>query len=166
MAKKAKKAAKKSSGKTSKKAAKPAKKPAKAAKAVSSLDPVPVSTGKGATPAEIGASLVELFNKGDWEKVEKMWWNRDEIISIEGVGVEMAWVGEKAVRAKGEEWMNDHEIHGATAEGPFVGATGFSVKFVMDVTTKSTGERRTMNEIGVYTVEDGKIVIEEFMYSA
>ena len=85
---------------------------------------------------------------------------------IEGVGVEMAWVGEKAVRAKGEEWMNDHEIHGATAEGPFVGATGFAVKFVMDVTTKSTGERRTMNEIGVYTVEDGKIVIEEFMYSA
>lgn len=39
------------------------------------------------------------------------------------------------------------------------------MKFVMDVTTKSTGEHRTMT-MGVYQVEDGKIVIEEFMYSA
>lgn len=164
MAKKAKKASKKTGTKSSKKAAKPAK--AKKAASVSALDPVPVNTGKGATPAEIGASLVEMFNKGESEKIEKKWWNNNEIVSIEGVGVSLAWIGEKAVRAKGAEWMADNQINGATAEGPYVGATGFAVKFVMDVTTKSTGERRTMTEIGVYTVEDGKIVIEEFMYSA
>jgi len=164
MAKKVKKASKKSGSKSSKKATKPSK--AKKAPSRSDLDPVPVNTGKGATPAEIGASLVTMFNNGEMDKIEKKWWNNDEIVSIEGVGVSLAWIGEKAVRAKGAEWMADNQIHGASAEGPYVGATGFAVKFVMDVTTKSTGERRTMTEIGVYTVEDGKIVIEEFMYSA
>jgi hypothetical protein len=33
----------------------------------------------------------------------------------------------------------------------------------MDVETKSTGAREWMEEIGVYTVKDGKIVREEFM---
>jgi hypothetical protein len=34
----------------------------------------------------------------------------------------------------------------------------------MDVETKSTGKRETMNEVGVYTVQNGKIIREEFMY--
>lgn len=34
----------------------------------------------------------------------------------------------------------------------------------MDVTSKSTGERVKMDEVGVYTVEDGKIVEEHFYY--
>ncbi len=61
--------------------------------------------------------------------------------------------------------MSDNVIHGASTEGPFVVSTGFAVRFRMDVETKSTGQRRVMDEVGVYTVEDGKIVCEEFMYS-
>ena len=57
-------------------------------------------------------------------------------------------------------------MHGASAEGPFVGATGFAVKFTIDLETKSTGKRETMTEVGVYTVKNGKIVQEEFMYHA
>ena len=36
----------------------------------------------------------------------------------------------------------------------------------MDVTPKMTGQRVSMVEVGVYTVEDGKIVREEFYYNA
>ena len=54
----------------------------------------------------------------------------------------------------------------AHAEGPYVGATGFSVKFRMDIKDNSTGRRTIMEEIGVYTVFNGKIIQEEFMYGS
>lgn len=171
MAKKsAKKAAKKSAMKPAKKTAKKAaKKPAKMSKkpaARKAANPAPVKTGGGATPMEIGQSLVGMFNRGEFGEVEVKWWNPREITSVEGVGVEMAWTGKSAVDEKNQGWMADHVIHGASAEGPFVGASGFAVRFRMDVETKSTGQRQVMDEVGVYTVKNGKIIREEFMYSA
>ena len=35
----------------------------------------------------------------------------------------------------------------------------------MDVTPKASGERMQMDEVAVYTVKDGKIVQEEFLYA-
>jgi hypothetical protein len=60
--------------------------------------------------------------------------------------------------------MSTHRLHGASAEGPYIGASGFSVKFAMDVEDTTTNDRSLMEEIGVYTVQNGKIVREEFMY--
>ena len=128
-------------------------------------NPSPVKTGTGASPAEIGKDLVSMFNQGLYHggQIEDKWWS-PKIVSVEGVGVSLAWSGRKAVEGKNNGWMADHAIHGASAEGPFVGASGFAVRFKMDVETKSTGQRQTMHEIGVYTVQNGKIVREEFMY--
>ncbi|MBL9032603.1 MAG: nuclear transport factor 2 family protein [Phycisphaerae bacterium] len=128
-----------------------------------SLAPREVKTGKGATPAEIGADLVSMFNAGHFKEIEEKWWGKD-VVSVEGVGVSMEWRGRKAVEAKNAGWLETHTIHGASAEGPYVGATGFAVKFRMDVEDRSTGERTMMEEVGVYTIERGKIVREEFMY--
>lgn len=168
MAKKAKKPAAKPSKKASKPATKKSagKKPAgkKAAPKRDPLAPIPVSTGGGMTPAEVGKSLVEMFNAGQMKEIEEKWWNPSKITSVEGVGVGLSWVGKKAVDAKNAGWMAEHAIHGASAEGPFVGSSGFAVKFKMDVETRSTGHRSVMEEVGVYTVENGKIVREEFMY--
>jgi len=171
MAKKpARKAAKKSArpaAKTAsrKPAARPRRKPAPRAGSSRSTGPTPVKTGPGATPQEIGQSLVSMFNRGQFAEIEEKWWNPREIASVEGVGVSMAWTGKPAVDAKNKGWMEDHIIHGASAEGPFVGATGFAVRFRMDVETRSSGVRQVMDEVGVYTVKNGKIVREEFMYS-
>ncbi|MFM9958148.1 MAG: SnoaL-like domain-containing protein [Phycisphaerales bacterium] len=161
--------------KTSKKS-KPAKKPPakksaskkgakKAAPKRNPMMPVPISTGGGADPMEVGTNLVRMFNSGQMAggEIEKKYWS-PKIVSIEGVGVSMGWHGAKAATAKGEEWMMDNIIHSASAEGPYVGATGFAVKYTMDVETKSTGQRKTMVEVGVYSVLKGKIVQEEFMY--
>lgn len=164
----AKKTSKKAASKSSKKmTAKPAgKKPAK--KAASKKDPhapVAVSTGKGTSAADIGRDLVAHFNAG--KNDAELWakhFNLKALESIEGLGVGMKWVGRKAVEAKNQWWIADHVVHGARAEGPFVGSTGFAVRFTMDVETKSTGTRETMNEVGVYTVQNGKIIREEFMY--
>lgn len=172
MAKKsAKKAAKKPAKMSAKKPAKTAakktaKKAAKKPAVRKAANPAPVKTGGGASPMEIGQSLVGMFNRGEFAEVEIKWWNPREITSVEGVGVAMAWTGKSAVDEKNQGWMADHVIHGASAEGPFVGASGFAVRFRMDVETKATGQRQVMDEVGVYTVKNGKIVREEFMYSA
>ena len=118
-----------------------------------------LATGKGATPGEIGKSLVELFNSGRASEVEKLWHHK-RIESIEGDG--SVFEGKKGIAEKNAWWYSNFEVHSAKADGPFVGATGFSVQFMLDCTPKG-GQRMSSREIGVYTVSKGKIVREEFM---
>jgi len=141
-------------------ARKPAKKPAKSG--ASRLAPKPVSSGKGATPAEIGAAVVAHLNSGamsDTPLWDKFW--SDAIESIEGSG--MGWTGRKAMEAKCAEFMGENEILGCRASGPFVGATGFAVHIEIELKPKG-GEVMQMKEVAVYTVKNGKVVREEFMY--
>lgn len=146
--------------KTAKKAG--AKKNAPKAKGAA---PRPVQTGKGPNPLEVGKSLVALVRGGRGDEVEKKWWSA-AVVSVEGMGVSMEWAGHASAREKNATWEADHVVHGIEVEGPFVGASGFAVRFKIDVETKSTRQRETMEEVGVYTVKDGKIVREEFMYKA
>ncbi len=169
--KKAKQASKKSGSKKPAKAA--PKKPAKKAAAKSAPAKkggaqkggmFPVSTGSGATPSQIGKTIVAMFNEGKFKEIEDLYWSPD-IVSCEGVGVGLEWRGRHAVEAKNADWMKNNRIHGASAEGPFVGSSGFAIRFKMDVETLATGNRSVMDEVGVYQVRDGKIVREEFMYA-
>ena len=158
----AKKASKKKSDK--KKAAKKAsrKKAAKKKSSSKKKSTSRMSTGKGASPATIGGDLVAHVNAmGDDEKLWKMRFAKS-FTSIEGTGD--AYHGMKAVKKKCDEWMDQHIIHSCNAAGPFVGATGFSVVFDMDIEMKATGHRMQMQEVGVYTVKNGKVIQEEFMY--
>jgi SnoaL-like protein len=158
--KKTAKAAAKKGGK--KKAARASKRSAK--KAGRSTAPKPVSTGRGPGPKEIGMAVVESINAGraDRELWDK-WWS-PKIESVEGHGMAAAWRGRKAMEAKNDWWSASHTVHGASAEGPYLGATGFSIKFRLDAEEKATGKRTIMEEVGVYTVQNGKVVREEFMY--
>lgn len=159
--------------KTAKKAAKtkpakkPARKPAKKAAAGKTggmpRDMRKVSTGSGASAGEVGRTLVEMFNKGLFKEIEQKFWS-PAIVSCEGEGVGLEWVGRKAVTRKNEDWCAANRIHGASAEGPYVGSSGFAVRFRMDVECVTDGKRTIMEEVGVYTVKNGKIVREEFMY--
>ncbi|MBX3386449.1 MAG: nuclear transport factor 2 family protein [Phycisphaeraceae bacterium] len=172
MAKKTrKKAGKKTAKKSGKKGVKriaaksaPKKNPAKRSGKRASgtkAGPYAVTTGSGPGPKEVGDSLVTMFNRGEFKAIEDKWWS-PAIESIEGMG--MAWAGRAKVEEKNAWWSAQNEIMGASAEGPFVGATGFAVKFRMEVLEKASGKRTQMEEVGVYTVRDGKIVREEFMY--
>ena len=155
----AKKTAKKSATKPSAKKPAAAKKP----KTKSGASGSRVTTGSGPNPEAIGKSLVKMFNKGQFSQIEAKWWS-PAIESVEGFG--MAWKGRAAVDAKNAGWMSQNTVRGASAEGPYVGASGFSVKFRMDVEEKATNKRTIMEEIGVYTVKNGKIIREEFMYGS
>ncbi|MFN7020434.1 MAG: SnoaL-like domain-containing protein [Phycisphaerales bacterium] len=120
-----------------------------------------VSTGKGPGAAEIGASLVALYNAGRWDEPANKWY-APEIVSVEGSG--MACRGREALEAKAAWWYGQNRVLGGSAEGPYVGASGFSVKYRIEVQEKKSGTRVRMEEVGVYTVQGGKIVREEYMY--
>lgn len=75
--------------------------------------------------------------------------------------------GLDGIRGKHEWWYANHDVHEATAEGPFLhGDDRFGVIFGMDVTFKGDGTRHQMQELGIYTVNaEGHIVREEFFYT-
>ena len=51
-------------------------------------------------------------------------------------------------------------------DGPLAHGDRFVVGFQYDVTNKPSGKRMKMDEVGLYTVRNGKIVREEFFYDA
>lgn len=116
-----------------------------------------------------GARLVELCRSGkNLEAIDTLC--SPKIVSIEAMGnpqmpVEMK--GIEAIRGKNQWWFDNHEIHSATVEGPFPNKNRFAVVFAFDVTPKSgpmKGKRMKMKEVGLYTVDKGKITREEFYY--
>jgi SnoaL-like domain len=115
------------------------------------------------TTAEIAADFAAMCIRGDWDAAGEKYWSPD-IVSIEAAGPDPVASGLDAVRAKGEWWYSNHEIHSVEAAGPFVNGDQFIMRFKMDLTFKPTGERTQMEEEGLYTVKDGKVVEERFFY--
>lgn len=167
MAKKSKKAAKRPAPKKKAKASKPkakakaSRKPAGGAAKKSSQ--AQITSGPGATTEELGKTLVSLFNQNKADDWIKGVWSKD-VESIEGTG--QVARGREQILSKWDWWTSNHEVMGASAEGPYVGATGFAAKFQLHVKDKSTGADMHMTEVAVYTVKNGKITREEFMYSS
>lgn len=73
--------------------------------------------------------------------------------------------GLQAIAEKGKEWMANHEVHSSKVEGPWPHGNRFIVRFSYDVTNKPSGNRFKMEEAALFTVENDKIVREEFFYS-
>jgi hypothetical protein len=81
-------------------------------------------------------------------------------------GQERAARGLEAIRAKSKWWRENHTVHKAEVFGPYPHDDRFAVRFLYDITHKPSGARITMDEVGLFTVSDGKIVKEEFFYTA
>ena len=115
--------------------------------------------------AEVASAFTALLKAGDHQGAA-MQFNAPDIVSIEAMDGPMSRCeGAEAVQAKGEWWYANHIIHAVSAEGPFVNGNRFAVIFDMDFTVKATGIRTTNSrEVALYTVKDGKIVEEMFMY--
>lgn len=121
------------------------------------------------TLKEIGNRLVDLVKQGkNLEAIYELYGK--DIASIEAAappqGGERVSRGIDAVKAKNERWAENHEVHAASAKGPFPhGEDRFCVIYQFDVTNKPSGQRFQMEEVALYTVADGKIVQEEFFYT-
>ena len=115
---------------------------------------------------EIARKLVELCGQGKHlEALDALF--ADDMVSVEAMamqGMDREVRGREAVKAKGEWWVNNHEVHSANITGPWPHGDRFVVGFQYDITNKPSGMRMQMDEVALYTVRDGKIVREEFFY--
>lgn len=123
-----------------------------------------------ATIAQIANDLVAHCKAGepdvDFVEHDSKIWDKhfaENWTSIEGDG--KTFVGRDAVIAKYKEWQAGVTCHSCEVTGPFVGQSGFSVIFDLDMEANDGSfPRSKMKEIANYTVENGKIVKEEFCY--
>ena len=118
------------------------------------------------TVMEIGKKLVEFCQKGENLKAIETLYSPN-IVSVEAMdmpGMPAEMHGIEAIVGKNKWWLENHEIHSASCEGPFPHGNRFIVHFAYDVTNKPTQKRMQMNEMALYTVDGGKIIHEEFFY--
>ncbi|MEZ5666137.1 MAG: nuclear transport factor 2 family protein [Alphaproteobacteria bacterium] len=115
---------------------------------------------------DIARKMVDLCREGrNEEALDTLF--ADDMVSVEAAsmpGMDREMKGRSAVKAKGKWWVDNHEIHAAEITGPWPNGDRFVVGFRYDVTNKPSGQRFRMDEVGLYTVKDGKIVREEFFY--
>ncbi len=116
---------------------------------------------------EIGEKLVALCQQGkNQEAIDALY--SPNIVSVEAMAMpnmSQTQTGIDAIKAKNAWWADNHEIHGGEVKGPYPNGNQFIVHFTFDVTPKHTGKRMTMEEMGLFTIENGKISKEEFFYS-
>jgi len=115
-------------------------------------------------------SLAEYCRTGQEDKGMDELYAQDcvsvEALEMPGTDMPREAKGLDAIKAKGDWWYANNEVHSTSAEGPFLhGEDTFSLIFDMDVTDKNSGNRMQMREVGLYTVDaDGMIIREAFFY--
>ena len=112
----------------------------------------------------VAEQFVALVNQGrNFDVMRTMY--APDIVSVEGDGRETA--GQQPVIKKSEDWVADKSFDFQAIRGPFFnGPNQFAIHFVHKVTPKATGKQITLEEIGVYTVnQDDKITREQFFFA-
>jgi hypothetical protein len=115
---------------------------------------------------EVGKKYVALCKEGKFEECFELF--AKDAVSVEAgapPGMDRAAKGLEAIKAKGKWWYDNHEVHKAEVFGPYPHDDRFAVRFVFDITNKPTNRRLTMDEVGLFTVVDGRITKEEFFYA-
>jgi hypothetical protein len=121
--------------------------------------------GATMSTAEVANQLVSLCRVGQIDEVQNTLY-ADNAVSIEAgdqMGPKVV-EGLEAIKAKGQAFQDSvAEFHGATISEPLVAGNSFAITWSMDATFKQGG-RMTIEEVCVYQVKDGKIILEQFFY--
>ncbi len=116
---------------------------------------------------EIAEKMIALCRQGkNAEALDTLF--AEDVVSVEAgamPGMAREAHGLAAVKAKGEWWIANHEVHSAVITGPWPHDDRFVVGFQYEVTNKPSGQRFKMDEVGLYEIRNGKIVREEFFYN-
>jgi hypothetical protein len=120
------------------------------------------------TTSEIAQKYVAFCKEGKTDECIDALFAKDAV-SVEafappGTGDRTA-KGVEAIHGKGKWWRDNNTVHKAEVFGPYPHDDRFAVRFLFDVTNRGTGQRVTMDEVGLFTIKDGKISKEEFFYT-
>src|SRR5450432_4093952 len=120
---------------------------------------------KKMTTEEVADHLVELCRMGkiDEAHAELFSPNAVSIEANEMMGPKIV-TGLNSIQEKSKLFQSMiEEFHGATISSPIVSGNHFAITWSLDATMKGQ-KRSTMEEVCVYKVDDGKIVLEQFFY--
>lgn len=116
---------------------------------------------------EVANKWAEYCQTGQMDKAQQELY-ADNCISLEMEGAQgfpERVVGMDAIREKGKLWEGMvEEFHGLEMDGPIVAGNHFSATMKMDITMKGQS-RRVDEEVALFRVENGKIVLEQFFYA-
>ncbi|MGN7824628.1 SnoaL-like domain-containing protein [Chitinophaga sp. 22536] len=117
------------------------------------------------TTQEVVARFTELAQQEKWFDIQDELF-ADNVRSIEPAGspyMEDAF-GKTAVRKKADDFVGRIEaVHRVYTSVPIVTGNHIAVARETDITVRPHG-RIQMNEIMLYEVKDGKIILEQFFY--
>ena len=117
------------------------------------------------TTQEVATRFNELAQQEKWFEIQDEFF-ADNVRSVDPAHSPYFGYaeGKAAVHKKGKDFVSKiREVHGASTTPPVVGGNYFSVGRCMDVTVEGLG-RIQIDEIMLYEVKDGQIVLEEFFY--
>ena len=121
------------------------------------------------TTQQVADRYHELAKAGKWFEIQ------DELFASDVKSVEpedapsryrylRSAEGKANVRRKAEEWVSRVEaVHNMYFSAPVVGGNHFSLAWGIDADVQGLGRRR-IDEIMLYEVRDGQIVVEQFFY--
>lgn len=117
------------------------------------------------TTHEVAARFHELAQQEKWFEIQDELF-ADNVRSIDPENSPYFGYaeGKAPVRKKGEDFVKRIQaVHSASTSAPLVTGNHFAVAREMDITVQPYG-RIQLNEIMLYEVKDGQIVLEQFFY--
>jgi hypothetical protein len=124
-----------------------------------------MTTEKTLTTIQIAARFNELAQQEKWLQIQDELFaeNVKSIDPPDSPYFEYA-EGKAAVRKKGEDWVKRiTAAHRRLTTEPIVGDSHFAVGREVDITVQGLG-RIQINELMLYEVREGQIVLEQFFY--
>jgi len=121
------------------------------------------------TTQEVADRYHKLAKQGKWFE------SQDELFADDVKGVEPSDApvryrylhsaeGKANVRKKAEEWVSRVEnLHSSYFTAPVVGGNHFALGWGIDADVAGLG-RKKIDEVMLYEVKDGRIVLEQFFY--
>ncbi len=115
------------------------------------------------TIQEIANRLVVLCREGNfegaWTELFAPGWETRELVEWGG----QIRHGFDEAKKAADEWHADmQEMHEMTVSDPIIADSSFACTMTLDMTSKTRGRSRE-TELCIYTVKDGKIVLEQFI---
>ena len=119
---------------------------------------------KTMTTQEVADRFYQLAQQGNFDQIQEELYD-ENVKSIEPANSNWQNVqGLDKVKEKAKQWQEmTEEMHGGYTNKPQVAGNFFTCIMGMDVTIKGQG-RMKMDEVAVYEVKDGKIVLEHFFF--
>ncbi len=120
-----------------------------------------VSTQPFFTTEQVAHRMKELCLEGNFLQAQKELY-ADDARSVEPGNVVVE--GLEKIHEKGGHFAENFDVHGVEVSDPMISGKFFAMKIIVDVTHKPSGQRFPMDEIAVYEVENGKVIMEQFFF--